>query len=87
MFVCDIFVSVWIVGRVLGVRSWDIGSARLGGGTTWGLEERDVQLLFPLLNATIALHPFFSSLSMLILEGGACDGLSGYFFWRWRDST
>jgi len=80
MFVCDTFVSVWIVGRVLGVRAWDIGSARLGGGITLELEERDGQLLFPLLNATSALLLFFFSLAMLVLEGGACDGLSGYFF-------
>ena len=77
---CDIFVSVWIAGRVLGVRAWDIGSVRLGRGITRGLEERDGQLLFPFLDATSALLPFFFSLSMLILEGGAYDGMSGYFF-------
>jgi len=52
----------------------------LGGGITRGLEERDGRFLFPLLDATSVLLPFFFSLSMLILEGGAYDGLSGYLF-------
>ena len=52
----------------------------MGGGITRWLEERDGRFLFPLLDATSALLPFFYSLSMLILEGGAYNGLSGYLF-------
>jgi len=70
LYACDIFESIWIVGRFSGVRASDIGFARLDGGITRGLEERDKRLLFSLLDATNALLPFFFSLSMLILEGG-----------------